>query len=259
LIQPNTYLGCAPATIYFTNLSAIIDESYHIVWYFGDGDSTVNVISPTHVYDKPGVYDVRVEVTSPIGCYKYADFVKLIVIEAPPVADFACDPETGLTNFNSTVQFIDKSTGAEHWNWQIGPKHTTLEQNPSYTFPDTGKVSVRLIVTHPAGCKDSITKEIDIRPEITWYMPNAFTPNGDGTNDDFFGKGFLNGVTNFKMSIWNRWGEMVYETSNPNDKWNGEKRNSGGLSPEGVYIYVVTFTGPRGEPNEYKGYATLVR
>ena len=61
------------------------------------------------------------------------------------------------------------------------------------------------------------------------------------------------------MSIWNRWGELVFETNNPNDKWNGEKRNSGGMSPEGVYVYVVSFTGPRGEAKTYKGFATLVR
>jgi len=259
IIQPNTYFGCAPATIYFTNLSEPIDESYHIVWYFGDGDSSVNIISPTHLYATPGIYNVRVEITSPLGCYKYADFTKLIVVEAPPVANFSCDPDSALTNFNNTVHFIDSSVGAAHWNWQFGPGFTTIEQNPTFTFQDTGVVNVRLIVTHPAGCKDSITKELDIRPVITWYMPNAFTPNGDGTNDDFYGKGFLTGVTNFNMTIWNRWGEMVYKTSNPTDKWNGEKHNSEGLSPEGVYVYTVSFTGPRGEKNEFKGYATLVR
>ncbi len=259
IIQPSSYFGCVPASIYFGNLSTPIDESYNIVWYFGDGDSVQNVISPTHVYDEPGVYDVRVEITSPIGCYIYDDFFKLISVEPPPVADFKCDPDSGLSNFNNTVHFIDNSTGAAHWNWQIGSNFTTIEQNPTHSFLDTGKVSVRLLVTHPAGCIDSMTKELDIRPEITWFMPNAFTPNGDGINDDFFGKGFLNGVTNFKMSIWNRWGEMVFDTNNPNDKWNGERQNAGSMSPEGMYIYTVSFTGPRGEVKEFKGFATVVR
>jgi len=259
IIKPDSYLGCAPADIFFDNLSTPIDDSYNIVWYFGDGDTTQNVISPTHLYDQEGEYDVRVEITSPIGCYIDADFPNLIRVEPRPIAAFACDPDSALSNFNNTVRFIDQSVGAAHWNWQLGPKTTSLEQNPIHTFLDTGRVTVRLIVTHPAGCKDSISKELDIRPEIRWYMPNAFTPNGDGTNDDFFGKGFLTGATNFRMSIWNRWGELVYETTNPNDKWNGEKRNSGGMSPEGVYVYVVTFTGPRGEINEFKGFATLVR
>lgn len=259
IIQPSSYLGCAPADIFFDNLSTPIDDTYKIVWYFGDGDSTNNIISPSHLYDEPGLYSVRVEITSPIGCYTDADFVNLIRVEPSPIADFDCDPSSGLSNFNNTVQFTDKSTGAAHWNWQIGNRFTTLEQNPTYTFSDTGLVNVRLIVTHPAGCKDSMTKVLDIRPEVTWFMPNAFTPNGDGVNDDFYGKGYLNGVTDFKMTIWNRWGELVFETSNPNDRWNGEKRNAHGMSPEGVYVYVVTFTGPRGEKNEFKGFATLVR
>ncbi|MFN0215177.1 MAG: PKD domain-containing protein [Saprospiraceae bacterium] len=259
IIQPSRYLGCVPATIFFDNLSSPIDNSYNIVWDFGDGDTAENIISPTHTYDEAGEYSVRVEITSPIGCYIYRDFYHLIKVDLPPVADFECDPDSALSNFNNTVQFIDKSSGALHWNWQIGSNFSTFEQNPSYTFPDTGRVRVRLLVTHPAGCIDTMTKELDIRPEVIWHMPNAFTPNGDGKNDDFFGKGFLNGVTNFKMTIWNRWGEMVFETNNPNDKWNGEKRNSGSMSPEGVYIYTVTFTGPRGEANEYKGFATVVR
>ncbi len=259
IIQPSSFLGCVPAEIFFDNLSTPIDNTYSIRWYFGDGDSTENVISPTHLYDVEGVFDVRVEITSPLGCYVDADFFNLIRVEPKPTAAFTCDPDSDLSNFNNTVHFIDQSIGAEHWNWQLGPNYTTIEQSPTHTFLDTGSVTVRLIVTHPAGCKDSITKELDIRPVVTWHMPNAFSPNDDGTNDDFFGKGFLNGATNFKMTIWNRWGELVFETTNPNDRWNGEKRNAGGMSPEGVYVYIVTFTGPRGEANEYKGFATVVR
>ena len=90
-------------------------------------------------------------------------------------------------------------------------------------------------------------------------MPNAFTPNADGKNEGFLGKGFLEGATGFNMSIWNRWGEKVFETSDPTEAWNGRQNNTGGMSDPGVYVYVVTFTGPRGENHEYKGYATLIR
>jgi FOG: PKD repeat len=259
IIQPNSFLGCVPADIFFNNLSTPIDDTYKVAWDFGDGKQEDNVISPSHLYEVPGVFTVKVAITSPIGCYKEAEFVDLIRVEPPPVADFECDPMDNLSLFNNTVNFIDKSQGAYRWNWQIGPKYTTVVQNPTYTFNDTGVVKIKLIVTHEAGCQDEMEKEIDIKPEITWYMPNAFTPNGDGKNDDFFGKGYMYGATNFRMTIWNRWGEMVYETNNPNDKWNGEKHNSGGMSPEGVYIYLVTFTGPRGHAHEYKGFVTVVR
>ncbi|MBK8193823.1 MAG: gliding motility-associated C-terminal domain-containing protein [Lewinellaceae bacterium] len=259
IIQPSSYLGCSPADIFFNNLSTPIDETYHIVWDFGDGKTIEDIISPTHTYTEPGIYNVSVSITSPIGCFTSDDFPNLIKIEPSPIANFECDPDTDLSNFNNTVQFTDLSTGAVHWNWQLGNYKTTIEQNPVYAFPDTGLVKVRLIVTHPAGCKDSMIKYLDIRPIVLWNMPNAFTPNGDGLNDGFLGKGYLEGATNFRMTIWNRWGELVYETSNPNDEWNGRAQNTGGMSPAGVYVYLVSFTGPRGEPFEFKGFATLLR
>lgn len=258
IIQPSSYLGCAPADIFFNNLSSPIDETYHIVWNFGDGTIVEDTISPTHLYTEPGAYDVSVAITSPIGCFVSDSFPNLIRVEPSPVADFECDPDEGLTNFNSTVQFTDKSTGAAYWNWQLDRFKTSLEQNPVFTFPDTGLVKIRLIVTHIEGCKDSMSKVLDIRPVVLWNMPNAFTPNGDGLNDGFLGKGYLEGAENFRMTIWNRWGELVYETTNPDDEWNGRVQNSGGMSPAGVYVYLVTFTGPRGETFEFRGFATLV-
>jgi gliding motility-associated-like protein len=259
LVRPDSYLGCIPGKITFDNLSKPIDNTYHIVWNFGDGSGANDIISPSHVYTIEGVYDVSLAITSPIGCYIDTVFKKLIRVQPSPTAAFDCDPDTLLTNLNNTVQFIDKSLNANRWNWTIGKYLTTNMQNPTFTFPDTGLVKVRLIVTHPQGCKDSLTKVLDIRPEIRWFMPNAFTPNNDGTNEGFLGKGFLFGVQNFKMTIWNRWGEQVFETSNPEEAWNGRVRNVGEMSPAGVYVYVVTFTGPRGERNEYKGFATLVK
>ena len=92
-----------------------------------------------------------------------------------------------------------------------------------------------------------------------YELPNAFTPNSDGSNDDFRGKGMLDGATNFTFTIWNRWGEVLFQTNNPEQAWNGRKNNTGKLSPNGVYVCIVTFDGPRGEPFEYKGLATLIR
>jgi gliding motility-associated-like protein len=259
IISPDKFLGCAPAEITFTNLSSPIDDTYKIVWTFGDGGTTEGVISPTHLYDKVGLYDVTVAITSPIGCFIADTFPRLIRAEPSPTANFTCDPDSLLTNFNSTVAFTDLSLLANRWNWTFDKYGYSTQQNPTFTFPDTGLVKIRLIVTHPAGCKDSMSKVLDIRPEIRWYMPNAFTPNADSNNDGFLGKGFLLGVDDFNMMIWNRWGELVFETSDPELAWNGRVRNSGEMSPAGVYVVVVRFTGPRGSPYEYKGFATLVR
>ncbi len=259
ILDPDKFLGCIPAEIFFNNLSKPIDETYKIEWDFGDGSKAQNIISPTHLYDKPGLYTIKIAITSPIGCYIADTFPNYIRVEPSPTANFTCFPDSLLSNFNNTVEFKDLSLNTNRWNWTFDKYGYTTEQNPTFTFPDTGQVKIRLIVTHPQGCKDSMTKVLDIRPEIRWYMPNAFTPNGDGTNDGFLGKGFLRGVNDFQMLIWNRWGELVFETNDPDEEWNGRAQGTGGMSPAGVYVYVVKFTAPRGQPYEIKGYATLVR
>lgn len=260
IIQPSRFIGCAPAEIFFNNLSSPIDSTYKIVWDFGDGQILAGgVISPTHVYENPGVYDVSVAITSPIGCFKADTFLNLIRVEPSPVADFSYAPDSALSTFNKTIHFTDHSLETAHWHWEFDRYGTSTQQNPVFTFPDTGLMKVTLIATHIEGCKDSITKYLDFVPEIRWFMPNAFTPNGDGQNDGFFGKGFLEGVSNFHMTIWNRWGELIFETSDPDEAWNGRQKNTGGMSPDGVYVYIVAFTGPRGQKQEYKGYATLLR
>lgn len=259
IIDPSRYIGCTPADIFFNNLSTPIDSTYTIVWDFGDGTTTSGVISPTHIYENPGIYDVKVAITSPIGCFTSDAFYNLIRVEPSPTADFTYFPDSLLSNFNNSVQFTDRSIGANRWNWTFDQYGTTTTQNPSFVFPDTGLMKVRLIATHPAGCKDSITKYLDFRPIVLWHMPNAFTPNGDGLNDGFLGKGFLEGARDFQMTIWNRWGELVFETTNPDEEWNGRQQNTGQMSPEGVYVYLVKFTEPRGKKQEYKGYATLLR
>lgn len=258
LIEPSTFSGCSPADVYFKNLSAPIDSTYKILWSFGDGTTAKNIISPTHRYEKPGVYDVGIAITSPFNCFISDTFPSLIRMDVTPTADFEFDPDSLLSNLNNRVQFIDRSLDASRWEWLLGKTGKSTLRNPTYTFPDTGKTEVRLIVSHPGGCRDTLVKILDIRPEIRWFMPNAFTPNGDGTNEAFLGNGLLFGARNFTMGVWNRWGELIFESNDPEVGWDGRSKN-GSASPAGVYVYVVKITGPRGEPFEFKGFATLIK
>ena len=257
IIEPSTFIGCVPATIEFLNLSVPIDESYEIIWDFGDG-TTGTDISPTHTFTSPGVYSIRIDVTSPIGCYTYAEFPNWIRIEASPKADFTYSPDE-LTSFDKTVSFHDQSVGAASWQWSMDNEAVLFDKDPIYTFQDTGRQRVELIVVHTSGCSDTIVKFLDVRPVVTYHIPNAFSPNGDGRNDLFHGVGILDGYKDFSMSIWNRWGEMVFYSEDPTEGWDGTKMNKGEVSTLGVYVYLVEYTGPRGEKERRKGYATLIR
>ncbi len=256
IIEPSTFIGCVPARISFNNLSSPIDSSYDVIWDFGDG-TIANEVSPTHVYEEVGNYSISVDITSPLDCQTDNSFGDWIRVLESPVAGFSFTPEMP-SIFNRTVDFIDESSGAVSWFYNIGG-FGFLERNPTYTFPDTGVVEVIQIVTHPSGCTDSLAILLDIKPLVTLHMPNAFTPNNDGLNDFFKGKGFFDGFQDYRMNVWNRWGERVFETLDPDLGWNGKKENNGENSPVGVYVYTIQYTGPRGEANELKGHVTLIR
>jgi len=257
VIAPSAFTGCRPAEIFFDNLSFPIDETYDILWEFGDG-ATGTAISPTHTYTETGVYTVSVRIISPIGCRTDTVFNSLIRVLPSPVAGFEYTPDDP-TSINNTVIFSDRSEGANRWFWDFGNGANSILSNPSHVYRDTGMFVVTQVVTHPSGCRDTATQIVDIRPEVRFHLPNAFTPNADGLNDTYKGVGIMEGARAFNMSIWNRWGEMVFETESPNEGWNGRKFNTGQDSPPGVYVVYVRFWGPRGEPFEIKGFATLIR
>lgn len=257
IIQPSTFNGCTPGSVTFNNLSRPIDSTYSIKWNFGDGNSS-SAVSPTHSYTLPGTYSISLEVTSPIGCKTSRSFTDWIKISQGAKADFEYSPER-VTSFNNTVNFSDKSIFATRWQWFFGNKGFSTRQNPTFTFKDTGFHSIKLVVANQFGCSDSIVKLLDVEPKVTYWLPNAFSPNDDSVNDTYKGTGITGGMQNFTMRIWNRWGELIFETSNPNEAWNGKKNNNGEPSPQGVYLCVVNYINPRGERFEIRNYATLIR
>jgi gliding motility-associated-like protein len=256
IIEPSTFLGCAPAEIFFNNLSVPIDSTYNITWRFGDG-GTSSEISPTYTYEDPGVYDVSIEVVSPIGCFTQSNFPALITVDESPEANFSFSP-TEVSGFNSNVSFFDESIDAVSWQWNFNEEAVVFEQSPNYTFQDTGLKVVELVVRHVSGCPDTARAIIDVVPVVTYHLPNAFTPNNDGSNDEYRGVGILDGIRDFEMSIWNRWGERIFITNDPNDAWNGQKNNTGKMSQNGVYVAIVKFTDPRGNNTVIKSFATLI-
>ncbi len=255
LVTPNRKEDCPPAEIRFNNLSAPLDETYEITWDFGDGRSS-NEVSPAHVFEEVGLFDVSMAITSPIGCHTDTTFREMINILPGPIADFSFTPEKP-DPFNPLITFTDHSTDAWRWNWNFDGVHTSIEQHPTYLLPDTGIYRVVLRVTHPNGCQDTLARLIDVAPVVTFHMPNAFTPNNDSVNDVFKGEGFLRGVEDFSLKIWSRWGDLIFESSSPDFGWNGLIGSQ--QAPQGVYLYEVSVGHPRGIPEFYKGFVTLVR
>ncbi len=256
IISPDDSRICVPDEVFFDNLSSPIDDTYQIAWDFGDGGRDT-AISPTHAFTQPGTFSVGVEITSPIGCVTDTSFTNLIIVDPRPIADFSYSPDP-VDYFNRGVSFQDESTGAYRWYWKMADQATSILRDPVFVLPDSGLVAITQVVTHPTGCIDSLVRFVDVVPLITYNMPNAFTPNGDGLNDVFLGKGFLRGYRSFDFQIWNRWGDMFFTSDDPARGWDGRVRGGSDAAP-GVYLYQVQLVGPRGEPLHKKGTVTLVR
>lgn len=155
------------------------------------------------------------------------------------------------------VNFSNKSTNYISSLWNFGwENNISTDENPSYTYTDSGGYDVKLVVQNSIGCIDSITKTLRISSGIIFYVPNAFTPNGDGINDTFSFLGLE--IEEFKMIIYNRWGEEVFSSEDINRSWDG-KTFSGNQAPEGVYSYLVYAEGYDGKKINTSGNITLLK
>jgi gliding motility-associated-like protein len=245
---------CEPATLTFVNNSLPVN-GYDVFWDLGDGSTSTNV-SPTHTYSE-GNYTVSVEISSPTGCSADTAFSSLTVRQSP-IAAFGFSPGNP-SIFQPTVSFDEQALYADSWLWDFGNGDTSALRDPVYTFPDTGYFEVVLTVTNPSGCVDTAVARIDIEPIYTYFIPNALTPDGDGFNDFFRGEGYFFAINGFEMTIWNRWGENVFQTDDPSTAWNGRKNNTGEPCPPGTYVVLARINGPRNAYREIKGFVHLVR
>ncbi len=176
-----------------------------------------------------------------------------------PKADFNLYPPV-TTMENPTFRFEDMSFGnIDHWEWDFGDFSYDTIRNPFHTYGAIGVYEVMLKITNNYGCVDSIIKEAIIIDKPAIYIPNCFTPNGDGVNDQFFIVG-LN-ITDLKFYLYDRWGELIYTSFNLEDHWTG--RYKGKILPDGIYNWVVFYSedyaGIRLLPKTLTGLLTILK
>jgi gliding motility-associated-like protein len=158
-----------------------------------------------------------------------------------PVAMFSFSPQT-TTIRNPKITFTDLSIGATSWHWNFGDPDSgadniSTQQHPQHTYSKHGSYTVWLVVTTPVGCTDSISMRVEIGDAPLIYVPNAFTPDGDGNNDVFIPKGYQNEWGFYEFTIYNRFGQMLFTTNDIFHSWDGVYK--GELCPSGVYTWTV--------------------
>jgi gliding motility-associated-like protein len=192
-----------------------------------------------------GTYTVTI--TDANGCVE----VDTVIVPgiASPTADFTNNPTAALLDV--PVTFTDSSLAngdtIVSWYWDFADGTIDSVQNPVHAFADTGTYPVMLVVTNTEGCTDTIIIEMIVITEIV--VPNVFTPNGDGFNDNFVVQYLAELYPNSKLYIYNRWGKRVYKSENYQNDWDGEKHS------EGTYFYTLFVS----DGTEKNGTITLLR
>lgn len=234
----DTYAGCQPVTVNFTNLSAANPVINLFAWTF-NSSSLSNLTNPSYVFGIPGSYSITLQATSDSGCVASLTKNNFITVYANPQADFSYSPSKDIDNLVSEIQFQNNSTGNYVTSdWTFGNGASSTETNPSHPYYESGTYKVTLIVTTIHNCVDSISKQLFVQDVPTLYIPNAFTPgNADGINDFFTVKGI--NFSEFEMLIFDRWGNKIFETTDASEGWNGRIKNQ--LCQQGVYIYKINY------------------
>ncbi|MGC8866449.1 MAG: PKD domain-containing protein [Bacteroidales bacterium] len=254
----------APGTVFCADtLTLTLSETSNqqanrYVWNFGDGTTVETTIPQVEHSFVSGTWNVMLTVYSNAECPN-ADTLQ-ITIHSLPVAEFSFKPDS-IRPLLEEARFLDASFGTsstiKQWYWTFGDGRDTLAMNPLHKFADTGNYAITLRVTDENGCVNQITKNLRVYPELRFFIPNAFTPNQNGRNEVFRPLGKYLKPGKYLFQIYNRWGELLFETTDPNEGWDGKFK--GVDSPVGVYIWTITVYDMFNDKEFYKGSVLLLR
>ncbi|MEQ8323114.1 MAG: PKD domain-containing protein [Vicingaceae bacterium] len=264
-------MGCEPLLVSFSeNSNSGMNVTYN--WNFGDGNGSSNA-SPSYLFNAAGVYDIVLTLTSTDGCTSdNAQGPSKVVVTSSPQASFTATPNL-VDERNPIVSLQNNSTGnGNSYLWIFGDGDT-LSTTSSQTFPhlfsDTGAYLIVLIASNEANCSDTAVAGIVVEPYYRLEIPNAFTPATGGSSGGKWIPGDLSNhiffpytknpeaVTDFEMKIFNRWGELIFESTSIYVGWDGYYRNK--LSSQEVYVYKIKLTWENGQQEKAFGDVTLFR
>lgn len=253
----DTLSGCAPVTVNFTNTTNLAQIGGGCLWEFGDGSTATDCYFTDHTYSTPGSYDVTLTVTSPFGCVGTTTVANMINVYPNPIADFTFSPIPA-TITDPTIDFTNMSTDADFYNWDFNGLEGSTDEHPTFEFPDAGAYWVELAVSSIYGCTDTIVDSVYIDDVLSIHVPNAFTPDGDGLNDDFLPIVAGANGEDYQFFVFNRWGELIFESYHPGQAWDGTYKGTNAQTD--VYVWKLQVGGGTDrEVKEYVGHVTLLR
>lgn len=246
--------ACAGEPLLFNNLTTS-SSSDVFRWDFGDGNSST-VKHPVHVYNSGGWHRIELRATNDQACTKIKGFDSLVEILPMPIPAF--DMNGSVIPFDNPILTLsNRSQNATSYSWDFGDGATSTDIDPTHRYADSGHVTVKLTAYNRIGCDSSLEQKLWVKPTIVFHLPNAFSPaDANGANDVF--KPVFTAITEYRMLIFNRWGEVLFESTNPQKGWDG-KDSDGDYLPQGNYNYFIHVINIDNVSQVYKGNVLLIR
>ncbi|MGB1039594.1 MAG: SBBP repeat-containing protein [Flavobacteriales bacterium] len=259
---------CQGLNTNFTNTS--VNEPFGTLHYWSFGDGGISAVeNPPHRYIASGNYFVTyIQQYSPT-CFDTIS--KTVIVYPKPISDFS-STINGVEYFSDNLDsicvylfedviFTDYSSVSSgvisNFSWSYDNGYSSDVQNPTYAFIGIKNHAVSLEISTEFGCKDTSQTIIKVCDDFNFSIPNSFTPNGDGLNDYFIHSGFGIDTEKYIFQIFNRWGELLYQT-NEHKAWDGKFK--GQEVPDGVYVWKMQYKKLKGqEIFEKTGHVTLIR
>ncbi len=249
---PSSREVCAGETVTFLNNTS--EENIDFSWNFGDG-TTSSETDPNHVFSTAGSYDVTL-IGTRIGTSITEDQSINILVKQAPKAEILSSVDEKVENLLTYETLLTSGQSAE-WHFSDGTLATGSKVNHLYLDPGVQKV--KLTIKNSNGCSDRIELNESISEELEFYVGNTFTPDGDGSNDDFFIPVLRELNVPFQLIVVDKDNQPVFTTTNANEAWNGKHLNTGAPLPNGKYSYMLTLNKAYLKNNIINGKLNLLR
>ncbi len=253
--------GCLPLKVNFTNHSQYTDPATY-AWDFGDGEGISSLVNPSYTYSKAGVYSVMLRGKNSVGETAQVTKPLIITVFDKPLAQFEVKPNQ--VEFPGGKIYTDnRSFGATSFEWDFGDGGTSTDFEPVHEVLAEGTLDIQLIASNAEGCSDTTKLTAGVRTIRSGQIlvPNAFSPNlsgpgsSGGKNDVF--RPIMRGVSDYQLMVFSRWGQLLYETKDPQAGWDGYF--NGRLCQQDVYVYKILATYDTGEKINKVGDIHLIR
>lgn len=257
----DTVAGCQPFTVQFLETNPSNGQTYE--WDFGDNSNISLTKNPVHVFNDAGVFDVTLTVTTSSGCKTTETKPAFITVYPKPTSRFVWDPQFA-TLIKPIIQFTSLSTGAAQHYWFFGDGDSASIVHPYHRYPDAGTYIAKLVTVSDRGCTDTAIAQIVIKDDFTIYTPSAFSPDFNAINDVWYVTGHNISPEGFHLYIYDRWGQIMWETDKYNPEnprefgWNG-KNKAGNVVKVDTYIWMLICYDHKGNKKEFTGNVTVIR